>query len=86
MFRHGIPPGGGLIIQPCNSVVSFFMRFKIDVVFLNVDLRVVHMIHAMPLWRTSKIVRGSKMVVELPEGTLARTHTDLGDTVAIDQI
>jgi uncharacterized protein len=84
MGRRGLPEGGGLIIQPCNSVVSFFMRFRIDVLFLSKDFRVLHMIHAMPPWRTSKIVRGSKMVVELPAGTLASSKTELGDTIVIE--
>src|SRR5947209_15699869 len=82
--RRGLPTGGGLIIQPCNSVVSFFMRFAIDVVFLGGDSRVLHMIHAMPPWRTSKIVRGAKLVIELPAGTLVATNTSLGDTVAVE--
>jgi uncharacterized membrane protein (UPF0127 family) len=84
--RRGLPDGGGLIIQPCNSVVSFFMRFPIDVVFLDKDFRVLHMIHAMPLWRTSKIVRGSKLVIELPAGTLTNSNTDIGDTFSIEKI
>jgi uncharacterized membrane protein (UPF0127 family) len=84
--RRGLPPGGGLIIRPCNSVVSFFMRFPIDVIFLGNDLQVMHVIRAMPPWRTSKIVRGAKMVVELPAGTLATTHTDIGDTIVIETV
>jgi uncharacterized membrane protein (UPF0127 family) len=84
MFRHGLPDGGGLIIQPCNSIVSFFMRFPFDAVFVDGDSRVVHTIHAMPAWRTSKIVRGSKFVVELPADTLKSTGTDIGDTIAIE--
>jgi uncharacterized membrane protein (UPF0127 family) len=84
--RRGLPESGGLIIQPCNSVVSFFMRFPIDVVFLSKDLRVMHMIHAMPPWRTSKIVRGAKMVVELPAGTLAQSNTEVGDTLSIESV
>jgi uncharacterized membrane protein (UPF0127 family) len=86
MGRRGLPADGGLIIQPCNSVVSFFMRFEIDVVFVSGDSRVLHMIHAMRPWRTSKIVRGSKLVVELTSGTLSNTATTLGDTLVIDQV
>ena len=82
--RRGLPEGGGLIIQPCNSVVSFFMRFSIDVIFIDKDAQVVHLMHAMPPWRISKIVRGSKLVVELPAGTIARTATEMGDSIAIE--
>ena len=82
--RRGLPDGGGLIIQPCNSVVSFFMRFAIDVVFVSSESRVMHMIHAMPPWRTSKIVRGSKLVIELPAGVLSTTKTEIGDRINIE--
>jgi len=83
MGRRSLPPGGGLIIQPCNSVVSFFMRFPIDVVFLDRDGKVCHMMRSMVPWRASKIVRGSKLVVELPAGTLAGSGTQHGDSISI---
>jgi uncharacterized membrane protein (UPF0127 family) len=84
MGRRSLPQGGGLIIQPCNGVVSFFMRFPIDVVFLDRDAEVCHMVPSMVPWRASKIVRGSKVVLELPAGTLADSGTQLGDKIAID--
>jgi uncharacterized membrane protein (UPF0127 family) len=83
MGRRSLPDGGGLLIQPCNGVVSFFMRFPIDVVFLDRDAKVCHMMHRMVPWRASKIVRGSKLVVELPAGTLAQSGTEHGDTITI---
>jgi uncharacterized membrane protein (UPF0127 family) len=82
--KKGLPPDGGLIIEPCNSVVSFFMRFPIDVVFLDKDGVVCHLIRSMVPWRTSKIVKGSKMVVELPAGTVENTGTAIGDRITIE--
>jgi len=35
MFRDSLPDGEALLIVPCNSVHTFFMRFSIDVVFIN---------------------------------------------------
>jgi uncharacterized protein len=84
MFRRGLPPGGGLIIRPCNSIVSFFMRFPFDAVFVDGDGKVAHMVHSMPAWRTSKIVKGGKYVVELPPGTLRDTGTEIGDSIVIE--
>jgi len=83
--RKGLAEGAGLIIQPCNSVVSLFMRFTIDVVFVDGDSMVCHVMHSMPPWRTSKIVRGSKLVVELPAGTAKATNTAAGDQIDIQE-
>jgi uncharacterized membrane protein (UPF0127 family) len=40
----------------------------------------------MAPWRTSKIVRGAKLVVELPAGTLFSSNTDVGDTIVIETV
>jgi uncharacterized protein len=81
--RATLPAGDGLIIQPCNSIVMFFMQFPIDVAFVDRDNAVVHMLHGIRPWRTSKIVRQARYVVELPEGTLQQTGTEIGDHLSI---
>ncbi|GAC1401626.1 MAG: hypothetical protein NVSMB52_15440 [Chloroflexota bacterium] len=83
MFRAALPESGGLIIQPCNSVVSFFMRFPIDVLFVDGSGRLLHLMGPMPPWRVSKIVQGSKLVIELPSGTATRSGTHVGDSIEI---
>lgn len=83
MGRRGLPEGGGLIIQPCNSIVCFFMRFPIDVLFIDANDHVCHLYRGMRPWRTSRIVRASKFVIELPAGSLERTDTVLNDEVRI---
>ena len=84
MGRRGLEAGTGLIIEPCNSVVSFFMRFTIDVVFVDKGGSVVYTLPRFVPWRTSRIVRGSRLVVELPEGTIDRTATHVGDSIRIE--
>ena len=86
MMKKGLPESGGLIIRPCNSVVSFFMRFPIDVVFVDRESKVRHIIPDMVPWRTSSIVRGSKFVVELPAGTVEKTTTQVGDEISLNKI
>jgi uncharacterized membrane protein (UPF0127 family) len=81
--RKSLPQGEGLIIRPCNSVVTFFMRFPIDVLFIDRDGVVCHAAPSLVPWRTSKIVRASKQVIELPAGTMASTGTEVGDRVEI---
>ncbi len=86
MGRKSLPSDGGLIIEPCSGVVSFFMRFPIDVIFVDKEGRIKSMIERMVPWRSSAIVRGSKLVVELPAGTIERTGTEVGDVLGISEI
>ena len=71
MGRQDIAPGHGLWIEPCNSIHMFFMRFAIDVLFLDREGKVKRVLLTLKPWRVSPIVFGSRTVVELPAGTLA---------------
>ena len=75
--------GEGLLIVPCNSIHTQFMRFPIDVLYVSRDLEVVHVDAAMLPWRFGRIHRTAHFVVELPAGTAAATHTEVGDRLAL---
>ena len=85
MGRPNLPPGQGLWIVPCNDIHSCFMRFEFDALFLDKDHRVLFMIERMKPWRISKIVRGGKVVLELPAGTIATSNTEVGDQLTLVQ-
>jgi uncharacterized membrane protein (UPF0127 family) len=69
--RRSLPSGEGLLLRPAGSVHTFFMRFPIDVVFLDRDLTVLDVTPALRPWRTAAR-RGSKAVLELPAGESER--------------
>lgn len=71
--------GEGLWIVPCNSIHSIAMKFVFDAVFLDRDLRVVHLMPEMKPWRISPIKSAARTVLELPAGLIARSDTRLGD-------
>ena len=71
--------GDGLWILPCNSIHSFGMRFIFDAIFLDKNLRVVHLMREMKPGRISKMVFSAHSVLELPAGLIAQTATELGD-------
>lgn len=61
-----IPPDECLLLEPCGSVHTFFMRGPIDVAFIHADGHVLRTI-TLPAWRTAR-QRGARMVLELPAG------------------
>ena len=75
--------GAGLFLDGDNAIHTCFMRFPIDVVFVDSNLRVVHLIHRLRPWRVSRIVWRARGVLELPPGTLALTQTQLGDRLTM---
>lgn len=83
--RSSLDAGEGLLIRPCSSVHCFFMRFPIDVIFLDGDGKVLKMYAPLKQWRASRWVRGAKQTLELPAGTIAATETCVGDTLLLEQ-
>jgi uncharacterized protein len=86
MGHPGLAPGEGLLIDPCSSVHSFFMRFAIDVVFADRQHRVVGLTVAMPPNRPFAGAWGARYVVELPAGTIAATGTQAGDQLRLERL
>jgi uncharacterized protein len=84
MGRQGLAEGAGLLIEPCSSVHSFFMRFPIDVVFADRAHTVVGLTQAMPPNRPYAGAWRARYVVELPAGTIAASGTQLGDVLRVE--
>ncbi len=79
--RGGLAEGAGLHIVPCSSVHMFFMRFALDIIYLDRSLRVVKVVERLKPWRLSA-GRGAHSALELPAGTVRRTGTGPGDEFA----
>ena len=79
--RSDLALGEGLVIRPCNAVHTLGMAFSVDVVHLDADSRVLRVVGTLRPWRLGPVVRGSRVVVELPAGTVAATGTRPGDVI-----
>ncbi len=86
MGTRTLPAGGGLWIVPCNSIHMFFMKIPLDVIFLDKNHNVVHLIENIKPWRVSKIVAKAHSVIELPVGTIANSRTIVGDKMDITNV
>ena len=77
--------GSALVIDPCSSIHMFFMRFPIDVLYLDRENRVVRAQEGVRPWRVGPLyTKGAKFVVELPEGTIRSTGTQVGDEILLE--
>jgi uncharacterized protein len=76
--RDGLPPGEGLWIVPCESVHTFFMRFPIDLVYLDKENRICKVRSGVGAWRLSACL-SAHSVLELAAGTIDATETQRGD-------
>lgn len=72
-------------LEPFMWMHMFFMRFPIDIVFIDRRDRVIRISHELKPWRVSALVWGARRALELAAGAARRTDTRIGDRVILEQ-
>src|SRR6476661_2516738 len=80
--RRGLPAGEGMLLRPAPSIHTAFMRFPIDALFLDRELRVLDIRESLPPWRVASEHR-ARAVLELPAGECARRRVQVGDRLEL---
>lgn len=75
--------GRALWIERCNSIHTWFMRFAIDVVFVDRQLIVQKVCRDVGPWRVTFPAWRANSVFEMPAGTLANRLVDVGDQLHV---
>ena len=70
MFTEPPPDGSGLLIEPCDSIHMFFMKFPIDAVFMDKKYKIVKIVRNLAVGKIVGVVKGAYRVLEIPAGTL----------------
>lgn len=81
--RRGLPADGGIWLEPCNSIHTIGMQFTIDVLFLDASGALVHAASSVRPWRICWPVWRARVVVEIPEGTIALRNIQPGNRYKI---
>jgi uncharacterized membrane protein (UPF0127 family) len=79
-------PGEPLLIERSPSIHMFFMRYPIDVVFLDTHRRVRKVVPGLKPWRVVWWARGARDCLELPSGALEGTDTQVGDQLGLADV
>jgi uncharacterized protein len=80
--RRGLPEGEGLLLRPVAAIHTWFMRFPIDVVFLDRELAIVGVEEALKPWRFAGR-RGARSVLELRAGECKRLGLNSGERLRL---
>jgi uncharacterized protein len=77
--------GDGLLLEPCNAIHNCFVRFPIDVIFLDSNLRIVKILRHFKPWRFSWIYWRATKTLELPAGKVPETIVE-GDYLEVQGV
>jgi uncharacterized protein len=82
MFRASLDAGHGVLFQPARGVHTHFMRFPIDLMYLDASRRVCAVRPATPPWRVD--LRHADAVIEANAGTAAAADVRVGDLLRLE--
>lgn len=82
LLGRRLAEGEALVIEPAAQIHTFGMRYRIDVVFCDRGLKIVHIARNVPPWRITRWVRGARLAIELPGGALPNSLS-VGDLLEI---
>jgi uncharacterized membrane protein (UPF0127 family) len=82
----GLMRGEGLLIERTQSIHMFFMRYPIDVVFVDRLGEVTRTVSALRPWRVVWWARGARDCLELPVGALEASRTFPGDRLGMTEV
>lgn len=83
--RTVLAPGEGLWIVPCEGVHTFFMKFALDLIYLDRKHVVRKVVRNVAPWRLSFCLTAHS-ILELPVGAIDSSATLSKDQLALDAL
>jgi uncharacterized protein len=81
--RTHLGPEEALWLMPSKGIHTIGMKFPIDVVFLNRNHQVLGLMSGLVPYRVSAVHLRGYSVLELPNGTIKKSRTEIGDKLEI---
>jgi uncharacterized membrane protein (UPF0127 family) len=81
--RFRLRPDEGIWVVPSQGVHTFGLFFPIDLIYLDEDYKVIHVVEYFRPFKIGPIKTQAGSVLELPTHTIYSSHTQLGDQLVI---
>jgi uncharacterized protein len=82
-FRRQLPVDSGLLIVPCPAIHTCFVRFALDLIWLDCEGRVLELRRGVAPWRMASGPFGTFAVVETACGAVS---VAVGESLVIEPI
>lgn len=83
MLKKPLPPATGLLLAPCNSVHMCFMRFAIDVIYLDRDYNIIKVVKNLKPWIGISMCSYAYAALEMTAGEAERCGCEVGQKLML---
>ncbi|MCL5072191.1 MAG: DUF192 domain-containing protein, partial [Actinobacteria bacterium] len=84
IFRRELKPDEGLLFYKCNSIQTFWMRFAVDVIFLDKNNKILALIAGLKPFRVTPFIKGADKALELRKSSIKNSELELGDMLLFE--
>ena len=77
------PQGEALVIEHCQSIHMFFMKYPIDVIFCDRQDKVAGLCAGIKPFCLSPVFFRASYAIELPVGNIDASKTRMGDQIQV---
>jgi uncharacterized protein len=81
--RASLGAGRALYLEPCGSIHTWFMKFTIDVIFLDGAMKIVAIAWRVRPWRMAWGGAAARGALEVESGWLPESALRVGDCVSV---
>ncbi len=81
--RERLDEDEGLCIKPCKGIHTFFMKFDIDVVFVDRNGLVCGIVENIRPSRVSQYISSASYVIELSRGMCKKKGIEIGNKIEL---
>ena len=83
MFRKELPKATALLLASCNSVHMCFMRFAIDVIYVDQEYKVIKVVKNLKPWIGLSMCRKAWATLEMTAGEAERCGLVIGKKLIV---
>lgn len=83
MFKKELAQGTGLLLAPCNSVHMCFMRFAIDVIFIDEEYNILKIVKNLKPWIGLSMCSRAWGALEIKDGEAERCGCEVGKRLTV---
>ncbi len=84
MFKTRLDDCDGILLTPCSSIHTFFMKMDIDCFFLSRENKILKIIRRMGPSKLSGFIKGCHSVLEFPSGFAGAQSLSEGENLKIN--
>lgn len=85
MAQQAPPVGTGFLLYPCGAIHTCFMKFPLDVLFMDRQCRVTRVTRNVAPWRIAFGGGRTSLVIEIQAGTIDMDSVQVGQEARIVQ-